>query len=119
MRTLIHPAVSSYATNNMSQAHTLSTIANSDWPDEYPDLLNHLVQLLLSGSPSSTHGAMQVFTEFVRTDITEDQLLPVMRELLPILIAILNATEVSFMPVDHNDRLQSAHNTHSSSNTLP
>ncbi|KAF8262244.1 armadillo-type protein [Lactarius quietus] len=74
-------------------AHTLSTIANSDWPDEYPDLLNHLVHLLLSGSPDSTHGAMQVFTEFVRTDISEDQLLPVMRELLPVLMSVLSATE--------------------------
>ncbi|KAI0253279.1 ARM repeat-containing protein [Lactifluus subvellereus] len=74
-------------------AHTLSTIANSDWPDEYPDLLKHLIQLLLSGSPNSIHGAMQVFTEFVRTDLTEDQLLPVMRELLPVLISILSANE--------------------------
>jgi importin-9 len=72
----------------------LSTIANSDWPDEYPDLLSHLVQLLLSGSSNSIHGAMQVFTEFVRTDLTEDQLLPVMRELLPVLISILSANEV-------------------------
>lgn len=38
---------------------------------------------------------MQVFTEFVRTDLTEDQLLPVMRELLPVLISILSANEVS------------------------
>lgn len=37
---------------------------------------------------------MQVFTEFVRTDLTEDQLLPVMRELLPVLISILSANEV-------------------------
>jgi hypothetical protein len=81
------------------QAHTLSTIANSDWPDEYPDLLNHLVQLLLSGSPGSVHGAMQVFTEFVRTDLTEDQLLPVMRELLPVLISILSANEVRPTPI--------------------
>ena len=53
------------------------------------------MQLLLSGSPNSTHGAMQVFTEFVRTDLTEDQLLPVMRELLPVLMSVLSATEVS------------------------
>jgi len=72
----------------------LSTVANSDWPDEYPDLLNLLVQLLLSGSSNSIHGAMQVFTEFVRTDLTEDQLLPVMRELLPVLMSILSASEV-------------------------
>jgi hypothetical protein len=76
----------------------LSTIANSDWPDEYPDLLNILVQLLLSGSPGSIHGAMQVFTEFVRTDLTEDQLLPVMRELLPVLITILSSNDVRPIP---------------------
>ena len=76
----------------------MSTIANSDWPDEYPDLLNLLIQLLLSGSPGSIHGAMQVFTEFVRTDLTEDQLLPVMRELLPVLILVLSASEVSPAP---------------------
>ena len=38
---------------------------------------------------------MQVFTEFVRTDLTEDQLLPVMRELLPVLMSVLSANEVS------------------------
>jgi hypothetical protein len=97
MRALISLVVLPYATNDLLQAHTLSTIANSDWPDEYPDLLNHLVQLLLSGSPSSTHGAMQVLTEFVRTDITEDQLLPVMRELLPVLMSVLSATEVRLL----------------------
>ncbi|KAI0275362.1 ARM repeat-containing protein [Gloeopeniophorella convolvens] len=74
-------------------AHALSTIANADWPDEYPDLLNHLIQLLSSGSSNSIHGAMEVFTEFVRADLTEDQLLPVMRELLPVLMAILSANE--------------------------
>ena len=37
---------------------------------------------------------MQVLTEFVRIDLTEDQLLPVMRELLPVLISILTANEV-------------------------
>ncbi|KAI0066668.1 ARM repeat-containing protein [Artomyces pyxidatus] len=74
-------------------AHTLSTIANSDWPDEYPDLLTNLIQLLSSGSPASTHGAMEVFTEFVRADLTEDQILPVLRDLLPVLLNILGANE--------------------------
>lgn len=77
------------------QAHTLSTIANCDWPDEYPDLLNSLIRLLSSGSPDSIHGAMELFTEFVRADLTEDQTLPVLRDLLPVLLGILGANEVS------------------------
>ncbi|KAJ4470827.1 ARM repeat-containing protein [Lentinula aciculospora] len=74
-------------------AHTLSSIANCDWPDEYPDLLISLINLLSSNSPESVHGAMQVFTEFIKSDLTEDQILPVLRDLLPVLLAILGSTE--------------------------
>ncbi|KAJ6502647.1 armadillo-type protein [Mycena vulgaris] len=75
-------------------AHTLSSIASSDWPDEYPDLLSSLIGLLSSGSSDSVHGAMQVFTEFIKSDLTEDQILPVLRDLLPVLLSILGAPEV-------------------------
>ncbi|GAW03271.1 ARM repeat-containing protein [Lentinula edodes] len=74
-------------------AHTLSSIANCDWPDEYPDLLTSLISLLSSNSPESVHGAMQVFTEFIKSDLTEDQILPVLRDLLPVLLSILGSTE--------------------------
>ncbi|THH14476.1 hypothetical protein EW146_g5852 [Bondarzewia mesenterica] len=74
-------------------AHITSTIANSDWPDEYPELLNSLINLLCTGTPYSVHGVMQVFTEFIRTDLSEDQILPVLRQLLPALLAILGAHE--------------------------
>jgi hypothetical protein len=37
---------------------------------------------------------MQVFTEFIRTDLSEEQILPVLRQLLPVLLAILGAAEV-------------------------
>lgn len=70
-------------------AHVLSSIANSDWPEEYPDLLTSLIQLLSSSSSDGVHGAMQVFAEFIKSDLTEDQILPVLRELLPVLLNIL------------------------------
>ena len=73
------------------QAHVLSVIANSDWPDEYPDLLTSLIGLLSSGSPDSVHGAIQVFTEFIKSDLTEDQILPVLRQLLPVLLSIIGS----------------------------
>lgn len=78
----------------LQQAHTLSSIANCDWPDEYPDLLNALINLLSSGSTDSIHGAMQVFTEFIKSDLTEDQILPVLRQLLPVLLETLGAIQV-------------------------
>jgi hypothetical protein len=37
---------------------------------------------------------MQVFTEFIKSDLTEDQILPVLRQLLPVLLSILGSTEV-------------------------
>jgi len=37
---------------------------------------------------------MQVFTEFIKSDLTEDQILPVLRELLPVLLRILGTPEV-------------------------
>lgn len=79
------------------QAHTLSSIANCDWPEEYPDLLKSLISLVSSGSPASVHGAMQVFTEFIRSDLTEDQILPVLRELLPVLLQVLGSAQVCLL----------------------
>jgi hypothetical protein len=32
---------------------------------------------------------MAVFTEFIKADLAEDQILPVLRQLLPVLLAIL------------------------------
>jgi len=76
------------------QAHTLSVIAKSDWPDEYPSLLTSLIALLSSNSPDSVHGAIQVLTEFIKSDLTEDQILPVLRDLLPVLLSILGSPQV-------------------------
>lgn len=64
-------------------------MAKSDWPDESPTLLSDLLALLSSGNSNSVHGAMRVISEFVRNDLSEDQLLPVAREMLPALLSIL------------------------------
>ena len=74
-------------------ANVLSLIANSDWPDHYPDLLDQLLALLSSASPDAVHGAMQVFSEFVKDDLTEDQILPVLRQLLPVLMTVLGSPQ--------------------------
>ncbi|THH01586.1 hypothetical protein EW145_g6890 [Phellinidium pouzarii] len=76
-----------------SCAHTLSLIASSDWPDEYPNLLSSLITLLSSSSLDAVHGSMQVFNELIKSDLTEDQILPVLRELLPVLLNVLGSTE--------------------------
>ncbi|KAG8219346.1 armadillo-type protein [Butyriboletus roseoflavus] len=82
--------LSNHGSDATIQAHVLSSIASCDWPDEYPELLNGLIELISSNSPNSVHGAMQVLTEFIKSDLTEDQILPVLRQLLPVLHVILN-----------------------------
>lgn len=37
---------------------------------------------------------MQVLNEFIKSDLTEDQILPILRELLPVLLGILGSTQV-------------------------
>ncbi|KAG9100077.1 hypothetical protein FS749_016346 [Ceratobasidium sp. UAMH 11750] len=70
-------------------AAACSLVAHCDWPDEYPELLDHLIGLLGTEDVSSIHGSMQVMVEFVRSDVTEDQILPILRQLLPVLMHIL------------------------------
>ena len=77
------------------KAFALSSIARFDWPDEYPDLLTSLIALLTSGSPDSVHGAMRVIVEFVKNDLSEDQLQPVVQSLAPALLTILGDPQAS------------------------
>ena len=78
----------------------MSSIEDADWSDEYPDLLTSLISLLSSSSTDSVHGAMQVFVEFVGGDLSEDQILPVLRQLLPALLDILSTlTQIIHLPI--------------------
>ena len=80
------------------QAKAISLIASCDWPEEFPNLLNHLISLLSSTSIDSAHGSVQVLSEFIKSDLTEDQILPVLRDLLPVLLSILGSNRVCTPP---------------------
>lgn len=75
-------------------AAACSLIAHCDWPDEYPELLDHLIALLNTDNANAIHGSMQVMAEFVRSDVSEDQILPILRQLLPVLMNILGDPSV-------------------------
>ena len=75
------------------QAVVVSDIAHSDWPDEWPSLMSQLLSLVSSPSQLSVEGGMRVLKDFVGIDLTEDQLLPIAREMLPQLLSILGAPD--------------------------
>lgn len=78
-------------------AFATSTVARFDWPEDWKDLLSTLVSMLQTGQPAAVHGAMRVVTEFVKNDLSEDQLLPVVRDLVPALLSILGNTEHTYL----------------------
>lgn len=80
-----------------SAAFAASTVARFDWPEDWKDLLGTLVGMLQTGNPAAVHGAMRVVTEFVKNDLSEDQLLPVVRDLVPALLSILGNTEHTYL----------------------
>lgn len=79
----------------------MSEIASSDWPDEWPTLLDSLIQLLNSERTDSVHGAMRVLSDFVSADLSEDQLLPLSNAMLPQLLQILGDERVRELQGSH------------------
>ena len=45
-----------------SVAYAVSAIAHWDWPEEWPELFQILMEALTSGDPNAVHGAMRVLT---------------------------------------------------------
>lgn len=43
-------------------AYVISSIAHWDWPEDWPELFDVLMQALTSGNPHAVHGSMRVLT---------------------------------------------------------
>lgn len=75
------------------QANIVSLIAQPDWPEDWPTLMDQLLSLIRSPSIDAVEGGMRALSDFVSITLTEDQLLPVAQDMLPTLLAILGAPE--------------------------
>ncbi|KAN0060291.1 hypothetical protein ACQY0O_007620 [Thecaphora frezii] len=73
----------------LAASYAISTIAGPDYPDQYPQLLPCLQQLLQQGNPDAIHGAMALLCEFVKVEMDEVQLMQVAKEILPTLEKVL------------------------------
>ncbi|KAM0788544.1 hypothetical protein ACM66B_001672 [Microbotryomycetes sp. NB124-2] len=74
-------------------AAVTSEIAHPDWPDEWPTLMSELLHLIGSNSADAVDGGMRVLLDFVGIDLTEDQLLPIAKDMLPQLLGILGSPQ--------------------------
>jgi hypothetical protein len=60
----------------------VSKIATADFPDEWPDLLPSVLNVVSSGSDAQLHGALKVLNELVDDCFNEDQFFKVARDLV-------------------------------------
>lgn len=79
----------------VANAYAVSKIAHIDWPEEWPNLFNVLLELIKSNSANDVHGAMRVLTELVSNDLTVEQFPQIAPVLCPQLLAILTNDAVS------------------------
>jgi hypothetical protein len=85
----------------VAAAACLSLVCSSDWPDEFPELLPSVHQMLQStGSVSvedrdRVHGALAFLCEFWSSEMDERQILGGAKDMLPTIEALLADTQVS------------------------
>jgi len=58
--------------------------------------MDQLLALVRSPSIDAVEGGMRVLSDFVSISLTEDQLLPIARDMLPTLLTILGSPQVRF-----------------------
>ena len=73
-----------------SASYAVSKVASADFPDQWPELLPSLLQVLndSSSSAGTVHGALKVLLDLVDTGFNEDQFFSVARDLVSTLFAI-------------------------------
>lgn len=71
-----------------SSAFAVATIAENDWPEEWPNLFDLMISALQTRDPRAVHSVMCVLQEFAG-HVTDEQLPTVATALFPQLFAIL------------------------------
>jgi hypothetical protein len=66
----------------------VSKIATSDFPDEWPELLPSVLNVVSTGADSQLHGALKVLNELVDDCFNEDQFFKVARDLVRVVFDV-------------------------------
>ncbi|RKP07583.1 armadillo-type protein, partial [Thamnocephalis sphaerospora] len=57
-----------------TQASIVAKIAHQDWPEQWPDLMDVLVQLLREGTAEQAHGSLACLNEILQVDVVDQQI---------------------------------------------
>ncbi|KAF3224223.1 hypothetical protein TWF106_004423 [Orbilia oligospora] len=66
-------------------AYSVSRIASYDFPEEWPSLLQDLLNAIPTATDEQLHGLLKVLTDLVEDGFSEDQFFPVARQLVEVL----------------------------------
>ncbi|OAX83180.1 hypothetical protein ACJ72_02454, partial [Emergomyces africanus] len=80
-----------------SASYVVSKIASADFPEEWPELLPSLLQIIPNSSDVQLHGALRVLSDLVESGFSEEQFFAVARELVSTVFAV--ATNPARKPV--------------------
>ncbi|PYI06763.1 ARM repeat-containing protein [Aspergillus sclerotiicarbonarius CBS 121057] len=75
-----------------SASYAVSKIASADFPEQWPELLPSLLQIINDGTSTANalHGALKVLLDLVDTGFSEDQFFNVARDLVSTLFNVAN-----------------------------
>lgn len=84
---LLNIAISESAAPKIQNAASLvvSTIASVDYPDEWPDILQKLLQNISQAGPNSLHGSLKVLSELVEDGFDQEQFFAIAQDLANVL----------------------------------
>ncbi|KKZ67571.1 hypothetical protein EMCG_06747 [[Emmonsia] crescens] len=80
-----------------SASYVVSKIASADFPEEWPELLPSLLQIIPNSTDVQLHGALRVLSDLVESGFSEEQFFTVARELVSTVFAV--ATNPARKPV--------------------
>ncbi|EEH06787.1 conserved hypothetical protein [Histoplasma capsulatum G186AR] len=80
-----------------SASYVVSKIASADFPEEWPELLPGLLQIIPNSSDVQLHGALRVLSDLVESGFSEEQFFSVARDLVSTVFAV--ATNPARKPV--------------------
>ncbi|EZF70739.1 hypothetical protein H105_06983 [Trichophyton soudanense CBS 452.61] len=80
-----------------SASLVVSRIASADFPEDWPEILPTLLQIIPNSTDAQLHGALKVLSDLVETGFSEEQFFKVARELVSTVFNV--ATNASRKPV--------------------